>query len=350
MKNKNYVEVLLRKLKKPVRMAAGVMVAGCVLLGGTNIVQAATIADVFDAKQYADDYPDLKEAFGYNEKALLKHYLTYGIKEKREVSGLIDVVKYREAYADLDAAFGDNWNAYVNHYLTYGVYEKRDSGTDFDALAYAERYGDLKATLGDNVLALYKHYQNFGKTEGRNAVEDEPYVESDTEDEDEVVSSAGSENSGNDDSSNKEFNEDGTYWVREKNDRGEVTKETLYAADDSEIEKYEYVYAYDAVHLLQWYKKTSTHSKPNGYYEKTTYNVMLDYDENWQEVWRANWMEWEQYDPDTNEKWYLSNNLEIGCYEVKVTDKNGKSIREDYYDEDHNFIEDIDAWFEEYWG
>lgn len=139
----------------------------CSVMVSTFTTQAAKLADVFDTKQYADDYEDLKAAFGYDDEALLNHYLTYGISERREVAGLIDVVKYRETYPDLDAAFGDNWDAYVDHYLTYGIYEGRDSGTDFDASAYAERYQDLKETYGDDVLGLYLHYLTYGKGEGR---------------------------------------------------------------------------------------------------------------------------------------------------------------------------------------
>ena len=37
---------------------------------------------VFDPVFYADKYPDLKNAFGYDSGALRKHYLEYGIKRK----------------------------------------------------------------------------------------------------------------------------------------------------------------------------------------------------------------------------------------------------------------------------
>lgn len=171
MKLMKYLEKALPKTLKLVRVTTVAVLAGCVLAGGNTIIaQAATLADVFDAKQYADDYADLKEAFGYDEQALLNHYLTYGIAEKRSMSGgLLDVVKYRETYADLDAAFGDNWDAYVEHFLTYGIYEGRKSGTDFDALAYANKYADVKEAFGDNALEIYRYYQTVGRAEGRDA-------------------------------------------------------------------------------------------------------------------------------------------------------------------------------------
>jgi hypothetical protein len=40
---------------------------------------------VFDPYQYADLYPDLKKAYGYDEAKLTNHYQTYGIKEGRTI-------------------------------------------------------------------------------------------------------------------------------------------------------------------------------------------------------------------------------------------------------------------------
>ena len=39
--------------------------------------------DEFNYKAYADRYPDLKNAFGYDKDALYEHYITLGINEKR---------------------------------------------------------------------------------------------------------------------------------------------------------------------------------------------------------------------------------------------------------------------------
>ena len=176
MRNDKYLKTLLNRSKRFAKGAACAGLAGCMLVGGSLVAHAATLDDVFDAEQYADDYPDLKAAFGYDRAALLNHYKTFGILEGRQVSGLIDIAKYREEYPDLYAAFGDDWDAYVNHFLTYGILEGRDSGTDLDVRAYAERYADLKEALGDDFLALYQHYKTVGKTEGRIATTVVPEV------------------------------------------------------------------------------------------------------------------------------------------------------------------------------
>ena len=41
----------------------------------------------FDARRYADAYPDLKNAFGYDENQLINHYKQYGRHEGRSPCG-----------------------------------------------------------------------------------------------------------------------------------------------------------------------------------------------------------------------------------------------------------------------
>ena len=152
------------KKRKNIAAIAMSLSIGAMLLGTSLPVQAAGVADALDTQAYADEYADLKAAFGYDANLLLKHYIQYGIAEERNAEGLVDVVKYRAAYADLDAAFGDNWDAYVDHYLTYGVKEGRENFTKFDATVYQNNYADLK---GLDTLGLWKHYLGIGKAEGR---------------------------------------------------------------------------------------------------------------------------------------------------------------------------------------
>ncbi len=144
-------------------------VVGAVVLGSISYSKAAGIEDVFDEHYYADMYPDLKEAYGYDRAALLAHFMAHGISEGRAMSELIDIVKYKETYGDLAAVFGDDWDAYVNHYLTHGAFEHRDNGTDFDPVDYLNRYGELKDAFGGDILAAYRHYEDHGKAEGREA-------------------------------------------------------------------------------------------------------------------------------------------------------------------------------------
>lgn len=136
-----------------------VMLAGDVLR-----VSAAGVKDIFDADFYAGKYNDLKSAYGNDEEALLKHFLTRGAGEGRVMSPVLDVVAYRAAYADLNAAFGDDWNAYVNHYFIYGIREKRTSGVLFDLAAYAGQNPHVRESCGDDYAAIARYYITENRT------------------------------------------------------------------------------------------------------------------------------------------------------------------------------------------
>lgn len=115
------------KTKWRMTLALAAMVTG--MSAATLTVSAEGVKDVFDAKYYADAYPDLKAAYGYDEGALFQHYMKFGLAEGRVGSPTFNVAEYRKAYPDLEAAFGNNWDAYVNHYYQFGKAEGRTAGT-----------------------------------------------------------------------------------------------------------------------------------------------------------------------------------------------------------------------------
>ena len=81
---------------------------------------------VYDFNYYLANNPDLATVFGrYDDKALLSHYVNFGIREGRVASPYFDVSYYKENNADLKAAFGDDNMSYVRHFITYGVNEGR---------------------------------------------------------------------------------------------------------------------------------------------------------------------------------------------------------------------------------
>jgi len=136
-------------------------------LGNVFSVSAAGLRDIFDAKYYADNNADLKEAYGYDEEKLFDHFMNHGLAENRIFSPILNVAEYRAAYADLEEAFGDDWDAYVNHFFTAGAYEKRDEGVLFNPVLYAEAYGDVAEAYGSDVVAITKHYMTAGIEENR---------------------------------------------------------------------------------------------------------------------------------------------------------------------------------------
>ena len=79
----------------------------------------------FNAKQYLDNYTDLKEVYGGKEdykKAAREHYLRYGIKEGRvDTAGGFNAGQYLANYPDLQKEYGDDRAAALKHYKEYGI-------------------------------------------------------------------------------------------------------------------------------------------------------------------------------------------------------------------------------------
>jgi hypothetical protein len=98
--------------------------------------------DVSNAKCYADRYPDLKAAFGYNVANLIQHFKVSGQNEGRVFNCLCSAEPVLEPT------------------LTGGY-------SIDNAKCYADRYTDLKGAFGYNVKALIAHYNEYGMKEGR---------------------------------------------------------------------------------------------------------------------------------------------------------------------------------------
>lgn len=79
---------------------------------------------VFDAMYYANKYPDLREAFGYDESKLLSHFLKCGMSEGRQAISSFNVQNYKKFNPDLQI-FGDDLSKYYQHYCTIGYKEGR---------------------------------------------------------------------------------------------------------------------------------------------------------------------------------------------------------------------------------
>lgn len=85
-------------------------------------------AENFDYIRYADNYPDVKSAFGYDAEALYNHFITNGVKEGRiayAVRTNFDYERYADDYPDLKRAFGYDEKALYDHFITNGSKEGR---------------------------------------------------------------------------------------------------------------------------------------------------------------------------------------------------------------------------------
>ncbi len=127
----------------------------------TPMTAQAASPNRFDTRRYANEYQDLKQAFGYDEAALWQHFVTFGIDEGRQV-------------------------------FIQGLGDGLDRG-NFDTRRYANEYQDLKQAFGYDEAALWQHFVMFGISEGRQAfarVPDKPETEL-SEPTDEVVTDIG---------------------------------------------------------------------------------------------------------------------------------------------------------------
>ena len=123
---------------------------------------------IFDYKFYADKYPDLKAAFGYNESALKNHWLTDGIREGRQPSAVFDPKYYVYNNEDIWKAYGNDYVSAYNHFITTGYSELRPSSNEYYGTYYKNRYGDLS---GLSAFRLMRHYLINGRQEGRIATD-----------------------------------------------------------------------------------------------------------------------------------------------------------------------------------
>lgn len=133
--------------------------------------QAKTL--MFHAEYYANTYPDLKAAFGYDIGKLYNHYITCGIREGRSASPIFDPVCYLNNNADLKRAFGNNYTLAYNHWIQYGCSEGRSSSRYYNGTYYKNRYLDLQRAYfgsGNSAASYYnlaRHYLVHGIGEKR---------------------------------------------------------------------------------------------------------------------------------------------------------------------------------------
>jgi len=157
------------------------MMGAAVLSGGMNY------SAVYNYEYYTTKYPDIKKAFGYDDVAVLKHFIAHGMKEKRQGCVGFDVMSYVRQYPDLRNAFGNEYAKYYRHYILNGKKEGRRGtgcstlvgsvtryqGTDYAAVynfRYYQQYNpDVKALYGEDDIAALRHFVTSGMKDGRRA-------------------------------------------------------------------------------------------------------------------------------------------------------------------------------------
>ena len=118
----------------------------------------------YDPKFYADNNPDLKNAYGYNWGELFKHFFNHGVDELRNTSPIYYADYYKKKYPDLKNL--DGKGLYM-HFMDIGIKEGRQASPNFDVASYMAKNPDLVKAYGNDLKRYYYHYLIYGIDEKR---------------------------------------------------------------------------------------------------------------------------------------------------------------------------------------
>ncbi len=155
--------------------------------GPVTVYNGVDYSRVFSYNYYVNHNADVKKAFGNDYLAVLKHFVTYGMREGRRAKASFDVKSYKNANADLRVAYGNDLTKYYLHYIKWGYKENRKATgvsklqnpiTKLDGVDYSRVYDfnyylsknpDVKKAFGNDDVAVLRHFINYGMKEGRRA-------------------------------------------------------------------------------------------------------------------------------------------------------------------------------------
>lgn len=150
-----------------------------------NIYNGVNYSAVYDFTYYCNKYPDIKEKYGSNKLAAIKHFVTYGMKEGRQAKSTFNVKSYAYKYYDLRKKYKNNLPEYYIHYIKYGkkegrvatgtktmqggptTYNGRNYKDVFKVGFYANKYADLRKMYGLDDSKYLAHFVKYGMKEGR---------------------------------------------------------------------------------------------------------------------------------------------------------------------------------------
>ncbi|MBQ9610923.1 MAG: transglutaminase domain-containing protein [Lachnospiraceae bacterium] len=157
--------------------------------GPVTVYDGIDYSAVYDYNYYISKYPDVKNAYGEDSYAALKHFVNNGMNEGRQAKESFNVYSYAYRYADIRRVCKNNLKSYYMHYITNGSRENRvaigtgeiqnpatvyggiDYSKVYDYKYYTDKYPDIKNTYGLDDEGALGHFVNNGMNEGRQANE-----------------------------------------------------------------------------------------------------------------------------------------------------------------------------------
>ena len=106
--------------------AAGYHGTGCGTMKHYDTVyNGVSYTRVYDYNFYMNLHPDLFAKYGYDEAAVLKHFVTVGIPRGYQASANFKYTVYKKNNPDLAQEFGSTKRKYYLHYITEGYRQNR---------------------------------------------------------------------------------------------------------------------------------------------------------------------------------------------------------------------------------
>lgn len=151
----------------------------------TGMKKGQRASAYFDVKSYQNLYPDLRTAFLNDLPQYYLHYCRSGKKEGRTATGtehrvgyitkwkgvdyspVYNETEYLNRYPDLRAAFGEDDIQVLQHFVYCGMKEGRQGSSTFDVKSYRRQYADLRRAFGNEWQKYYLHYLTSGIREHR---------------------------------------------------------------------------------------------------------------------------------------------------------------------------------------
>ena len=102
--------------------------------------QETVYSMIFDPGYYYLHNPDVQATIGWDNGALLDHYIDVGAKESRSASRFFNITAYAQRYPELLAEYGTDLDKYVEHYVYTGIYNGEIASADGTELSQPEQW------------------------------------------------------------------------------------------------------------------------------------------------------------------------------------------------------------------
>lgn len=156
------------------------------VLNPITVLNGVDYSYVYDYNYYISHNSDVAAAYGFDDIAVLRHFVDCGMKEGRQGSENFNVYSYKNQYVDLRSTYGNDLPAYYQDFIENGYeegragtgsentlvgrvtrYQGKEYGPVYDFYYYVEHNPDVAAAFGNDDIAVLEHFVNCGMREGR---------------------------------------------------------------------------------------------------------------------------------------------------------------------------------------